>query len=79
MILTSVSNVCNSRCVHCWFNANPSLRSRDQIKYMSAAIFRKIVDETAEHTKPRPLIRVTGTGEPFLMPQLTELLVYASG
>lgn len=79
MILPQVSNVCNSRCVHCWFNAKPKLRSREKVNFMSPDLFRRIVDETAEHTKSRPLVRVTGTGEPFLMPRLTELLVYACG
>lgn len=76
MVLPSVSNVCNSRCRHCWYTANPSLRKRDGIPFMPARLFRKIIDEVAEHKQPRPLIRITGTGEPFCMPDLAELIVY---
>jgi len=77
MVLPSVSNACNCRCVHCWYTASPHLRKRDGVVFMPAELLRKIVDEMAEHRDPRPLLRVTGTGEPFLMPGLTEALVYA--
>ncbi len=79
MILPQVSNICNSGCVHCWFNEKPELRKRDAAKYMSRELFRRIVDEVAERTEPRPLIRITGTGEPMLMPGLTDLMCYAAG
>ena len=79
MILPSVSNACNSRCVHCWFNANPNLRKRDNVTYMSSKLLCKIVDEVAEYNKQKPLIRITGTGEPFLMPNLTDIIEYACG
>jgi radical SAM protein with 4Fe4S-binding SPASM domain len=79
MILPSVSNLCNSRCVHCWFDANPKLRERDGVRVMAPNLLRKIIDEISQHKNPKPLMRVTGSGEPFLMPQLTDLLVYACG
>ena len=79
MILPSVSNVCNSHCVHCWFNANPKLRARDGVKFMLPALLRKIIDEISRHVNPRPLMRITGSGEPFLMPELADLLVYGCG
>ncbi|MDD4601878.1 MAG: radical SAM protein, partial [Negativicutes bacterium] len=66
-----------SNCVHCWFNSNPKLRNRDGIKFMKPDLLRRIIDEVAEHKIAKPLIRITGSGEPFLMPQLTELLAYA--
>jgi radical SAM protein with 4Fe4S-binding SPASM domain len=76
MILPQVSNICNSNCPHCWFTANPELRKRDGIPFMSGLLLRRIIDEVAQSHDPQPLIRVTGTGEPFLMPELTDLLVY---
>ncbi|MFC1461932.1 radical SAM/SPASM domain-containing protein [Verrucomicrobiota bacterium] len=79
MILPSVSNVCNSRCVHCWYTRKPGLRKRDAVTFMPEGLLKKIIEEVAGHTDPRPLIRVTGTGEPFLMPELTECLVYGCG
>jgi radical SAM protein with 4Fe4S-binding SPASM domain len=78
MVLPQVSNVCNSRCVHCWFNANTKLRKRDGVRYMDPALLRKIVDEMAENAATHPLMRITGTGEPLLMPGLDDELVRAS-
>ncbi|CAA6606253.1 putative Radical SAM domain protein [Rhodospirillaceae bacterium LM-1] len=79
MVLPQVSNVCNSRCVHCWFNANTDLRKRDGVRYMEPLLLRKIVDEMAQHTQTKPLMRITGTGEPLLMPGLDDELVRAAG
>lgn len=45
---------------------------------MPKTLLRKIIDEMALHSDTRPLLRVTGTGEPFMMPGLTEELVAAS-
>lgn len=78
MVLPQVSNVCNSRCVHCWFNENTSLRKRDGVRYMEPLLLRKIVDEMALQTT-KPLMRITGTGEPMLMPGLDDELVRAAG
>jgi radical SAM protein with 4Fe4S-binding SPASM domain len=77
MVLPQVSNICNSSCVHCWFDANPHLRERDGVKYMSCDLLKKIVDEVAMHTDPKPLLRITGTGEPFVMPGLVDVLEHA--
>ncbi len=63
MILPQVSNVCNSSCTHCWFNADQVLRSRDGTPWISEELMRKIIDEVHLHTDPKPLIRITGTGE----------------
>ena len=79
MILPQVSNICNSSCIHCWFNANPELRTRDGVKYMASELLCKIVDEISLHADTKPLLRITGTGEPFMMQGLTKILSYASG
>ena len=76
MVLPQVSNVCNSQCPHCWFTANPELRQRDGIPYMPKHLLTKIINEVAEHKDPKPLIRITGTGEPFLMPELASIIAY---
>lgn len=78
MILPQVSNVCNSKCTHCWFNANPSLRRRDGVRFMPPELLKKIIDEIALHRDPLPLLRITSTGEPFTMPGLMEILCYAA-
>jgi MoaA/NifB/PqqE/SkfB family radical SAM enzyme len=41
---------------------------------MSPAIFKKIADECGQY---HSLIRITGSGEPFLHPQILELVEYA--
>lgn len=79
MILPQVANVCNSRCSHCWFNADQDLRKRDGQPWMDPALMRKIIDEVAERADPKPLIRITGTGEPFLWKSMTDILVYGAG
>ena len=79
MVLPSVSNACNSSCVHCWYTAKPRLRKRDGITYMPAALLEKIFLQVSENNQHRPLVRITGTGEPFLMPGLTEVLVDGCG
>jgi len=79
MILVQVSNVCNSHCAHCWFNANPGLRRHFPANFMDSGLLMKIIDEIAGHTDPKPLLRITGTGEPMLMPGLTDILAYAAG
>lgn len=79
MVLVQVSNICNSGCVHCWFNANPRLRSRFPNKFINPELLIKIIDEISQRTNPKPLLRITGTGEPMLMPGLTDLLVYGAG
>ncbi len=76
MVLAQVSNVCNSHCVHCWFSASPTLRQRDGVSFMNPDLLRKVVNEVADYRSPLPLLRITGAGEPFLMPGLVEVLSY---
>ncbi len=79
MVLPQVSNVCNSNCVHCWFNSNPELRERFSKRFMDKELLVKIIDEMSEHLETKPLLRITGTGEPLLMPELIDCMTYAAG
>jgi len=74
MIMVTMSNVCNSRCIHCPFSMDSSLRKREDAKWMSSDLFRKIINECAHY---KAFIRVTGTGEPFMQPDLPDLLIEA--
>lgn len=41
MVLPQVSNICNSACINYWFNANPHLRNRDDVKYISPDLLKR--------------------------------------
>jgi len=79
MILPQVANVCNSRCAHCWYNSDQSLRNRDGVPWMDKKLMKKILDEISLHNDPKPLVRITGTGEPFLWKDMPDMLVYGAG
>lgn len=64
-----LTNHCNLACIMCPRHA----MKRDQ-GFMSEEIFKRIVDECAEHKTPIRLIRF---GEPFLHPNIIEFCQYA--
>lgn len=71
MVVLSTANICNSNCVHCAFRRD-NLRQREGNLYMSRELFMKIFDECA---KEKTIIRITGTGEPFMNPYLFDALL----
>ncbi len=77
MLVVSTSNVCNSRCVACPFtymSINEKLSKHGPEKYMSKELFGKICDEAKHYST---LICITGRGEPFLNPDMTEMVEYS--
>lgn len=75
MTVLWVSNVCNASCGHCPFNLNRHLRKLEKNPFMTWNIFKKIVDDlSAEENR---LIRISGSGEPFMNPDLLKFIVYA--
>jgi len=72
MVVLSVSNVCNCKCVHCPFSNNPELRQREGNPFMSKELFLKIFKECKNKNT---FIRITGTGEPFMVPYLGDALL----
>lgn len=71
MVVLSTSNVCNSNCVHCAFR-NSNLSKREGNLYMSRELFTKVFDECRGE---KTMIRITGTGEPFINPNLFDALL----
>jgi len=72
MIVLSVSNVCNCQCTHCPFANNQELRQREEVPFMPKELFLKIFHRAKGKNT---FIRITGTGEPFMNPDLSEMLL----
>jgi len=74
LIALSASNICNSRCPSCVYTQNPELRkSYGSEPYMKPEVFNRIVEEAG---KFGAMIRISGTGEPFLNPDLVDEIEY---
>lgn len=71
MIVLSTANVCNSNCVHCTFRRD-NLSKREGNPYMPRELFTKVFDECVGE---KTMIRITGTGEPFMNPHLFDALL----
>lgn len=74
LIAISASNVCNARCPKCVYTQNPKLRlTYGKEPFMKLAVFNKIADEAG---KFGAMIRISGTGEPFLNPYMMDEIEY---
>jgi len=75
MVVVNVSYVCNAKCVHCVYTFDPSIRKvvADNV-FVSEEAFKKLADECGEYGT---YIRITGTGEPLLNPNILHLIKYA--
>jgi MoaA/NifB/PqqE/SkfB family radical SAM enzyme len=72
----TITNVCNLRCQMCgqWSAEGYMHHNKDHIKdELALADWKRLVDELAEHQIPSVLLR---GGEPFLFPDIMELLRY---
>ena len=73
-LMFDITNVCNSKCVHCphsvAFGNNVSDKS-----YLDIDIFKKAIDECKG--RDMQLIRITADGEPLIHPELFEMIDYA--
>ena len=77
MVVVNTSYICNAKCIHCTHTIDPSSRKVIGKDYfIGCQIFKKLADECG---KFGALIRITGTGEPLLHPNLPELIKYAKG
>lgn len=75
LMALSVSNVCNSKCPKCVYTQNPELRkSYGSEPFMKPEVFNKIADEAGKY---HSMMRISGTGEPFVNPDLVEEIEYA--
>jgi len=76
-IIVDVCQVCNYECVHC---PQSQFKNSDAFSgaYLSEDLNKKMVDEVAEFGKNMTQqIRYTAAGEPFLHPQIMDMLGYA--
>ena len=72
----TITNVCNLRCQMCgqWSNEGYMHHQKDHLKdELKIADWKRLVDELAAHQVPSVLLR---GGEPFLFPDILELLEY---
>lgn len=75
MVVVNTAYVCNAACVHCIHTIDPSSRKVvGPDVFVRPEVFRKLADECGLHGA---YIRVTGTGEPLLHPELLPLIRYA--
>jgi len=78
-VMFDITNVCNARCIHCPQGIKDEdgkrpafLRNR---QHQSLEVFRRVIDECAEHTVN--FVRITADGEPLVHPDLFTMLEYA--
>ena len=74
MVVASIVNVCNQRCVHCYFSTyarEPGYKPN----HMAWDIWTKIVDEMAAH--PWSILNLGTDGEPLLHPRFVDMMRYA--
>lgn len=76
MVVLAVAYACNALCPHCPYTpTNSSIRKNYKgAMFIEPGLFRKIAGECGQY---RSLMRLTGGGEPFLHPKMTELIEYA--
>jgi len=74
MLVVSITNVCNMKCVHCHHRAFAK-RPDYQPNYMGWEIWTKICDEASQY--PWTILNLATDGEPLLHKQLVGMLRYA--
>lgn len=74
MIVVSITNVCNQKCVHCF--SEKFMESENYQKgFLPYEIWTKICDETGKW--PRVIMNFGTDGEPLLHPRFLDMLRYA--
>src|SRR5258706_13043676 len=71
----NTGTLCNLTCVNCYIESSPS---NDRLTYIGAAEVAGYLDEIARERRPTKVIGFTG-GEPFMNPELLEMLEDALG
>lgn len=73
-IMFDITNVCNSKCVHCPHSAISAV-NRAEPKFLDLGLYKKVIDEC--RGLALQFVRITADGEPLLHPGLTEMIAYA--
>lgn len=73
-IMFDVTNTCNARCIHCP-QSTVMKKGTVPAHHLSPVLFKKIIDECAEHELK--FVRITADGEPLLHPDLDSMIAYA--
>jgi sulfatase maturation enzyme AslB (radical SAM superfamily) len=74
-VMFDVTNQCNALCIHCPHSA-PGYRTKHKTAHIEMQDFKRAIDECSEHTID--FLRMTADGEPFLHPEIIEMLLYAT-
>jgi radical SAM protein with 4Fe4S-binding SPASM domain len=74
MVVVSIVNVCNLRCVHCYYSKYAKLPGYKP-NYMEFELWKKIMDEMKQY--PWSILNLGTDGEPLLHKQFVELMRYA--
>jgi len=74
-IMFDITNVCNSKCIHCPHSA-VFPQSYANPAFLEVKVFKKVIDECA--SKSIQFVRITADGEPLLHKGLFDMLDYAA-
>lgn len=74
MVVVTVTNVCNLRCIHCAYRT--VIKEPDYTPhFLETNLFKKAVDEISNHKNS--FLRISGDGEPLLHKQFADMILYA--
>ena len=74
MVVVAMSYVCNARCPNCPYTQSTIRQSYKDRPFIRPETFKRIADECGRF---RSYMRLSGGGEPFLLPYLITLIEYA--
>lgn len=75
MVVLSINNVCDFRCIHCFFKKYIH-ETNYEPEYMDIVLHNKVIDELALYPETVSL-RYLAWGEPLLHPKIIDMLKYA--
>lgn len=73
-----VTNDCNNRCMACWCNSplfkNPRFSAKEKSETLPLGMVKALLDDLAKMGVPE--VAYSGSGEPFMHPEMMEILEY---
>ncbi|MBN2120950.1 MAG: radical SAM protein [Candidatus Omnitrophica bacterium] len=77
-IQIDLTNMCNNNCIACWCNSPlidpPRLSEDEKNEFLPLEMVKELLDET--HKMGATEVYYSGSGEPFMHPQIMEVLEY---